>query len=50
MDKTLFININNIKDEEKRQYVSQPKSDFFYQARKRLIKNYILDPDVKLIG
>lgn len=50
MDKTFFTKNLNIKDDEKHKYVSQPHSDFLYQARKRLIKNYVLDPDIKLIG
>lgn len=50
MDKTFLKNLNIIRDEDKRKYVSQPKSDYMYQARKRLIKNYVLDPEIKLIG
>jgi len=49
MDKFVSENQNKIKDSEVYKYFSQPKRDCLYQARKNLIKNYVLDPDVKLV-
>jgi len=49
MDKYFSLNQNKIKDGEVYKYFSQPKRDYLYQARKNLIKNYVLDPDAKLV-
>jgi len=52
MDKIFFTtkHENKIWDGDKYKYFSQPKRDFLHQARKNLLKNYVLDPDIKLIG
>ena len=49
MDKITSENFNKINDGKVYKYFSQPKRDHLYQARKNLIKNYVLDPDVKLV-
>ena len=40
---------NNINYVEKHIAQTQPSRDFFYASRKSLIKNYVLDPDVKIV-
>ncbi|HNW25309.1 MAG TPA: hypothetical protein PLG15_04460 [Candidatus Gastranaerophilaceae bacterium] len=37
------------KTAQKSKYFSMPRHDFVFQSRKNLIKNYILDPEVKLV-
>ena len=49
MDNFVTKNQNKTKGETVYKYFSQPKRDYLYQARKNLIKNYVLDPDVKLV-
>jgi len=34
---------------EKYKYFSVPCWDFYHQKQKKILKNYILDPDIKLI-
>jgi len=49
MNKFVSENQHKIKDSEVYKYFSLPKRDCLYNARKNLIKNYILDPDVKMV-
>lgn len=50
MDKSFSQKQNKYRDGEVYKYFSQPKRDHLYQARKNLIKNYVLDPDVKVVS
>jgi hypothetical protein len=49
MDKSFSKIQNKNKDESVYRYFSQPKRDCLYKSRKNLIKNYVLDPDAKLV-
>ena len=49
MDNSFLKIQNKCKDEVVYRAFSQPKRDHLYQARKNLIKNYVLDPDAKLV-
>ena len=47
------IGLNFVKstdNDEDEKFVSRFQGGYLNQARRRLIKNYVLDPDVKLIG
>lgn len=49
MDKFVSKNQNKFKDAEVCKYVSLPKRDCFFNSKKNLIKNYVLDPEHRLV-
>lgn len=48
MIEQIFKNINN-KNSDKHKYLSMPFFDTYYPVRKNLLKNYMINPDTKII-